>query len=186
MQDGAARLPQRQLVKSDLDPTRRGIFQNAYSHLVSRVPGYAWTSGQCLTERDIGASPLHMRTLAGMTVEYHATMLLNGLHHGPARAGRAPAAVSPHPPPRSPRRRHTTSRPSSAVLASLHKALRVQGRRPGCMEALGGRRLPPTTPRRSRRSTCRGCFAHLCVLRHVVCFAVAEVVMAGLLGFDVG
>lgn len=64
MQDGAARLLQCQLSKPDLDPTLRGVFQNAYSHLTSRIPGYAWTSGQWMTERAGGSDVSQTQTVA--------------------------------------------------------------------------------------------------------------------------
>lgn len=64
MQDGAARLLQNQLDKPDLDPTHHGIFQNAYNHLISRVPGYAWTSGQWMTERAGGSDVSQTETVA--------------------------------------------------------------------------------------------------------------------------
>ncbi|CAN8105767.1 unnamed protein product [Discula destructiva] len=64
MQDGAARLLQCQLGKPDLDLTHRRIFQNAFDHLVSRVPGYAWTSGQWMTERPGGSDVSQTETVA--------------------------------------------------------------------------------------------------------------------------
>lgn len=64
MQDGAARLLQRQLARPDLDQTRRGIFQNAYDHLISHTPGYAWTSGQWMTERPGGSDVSQTETVA--------------------------------------------------------------------------------------------------------------------------
>lgn len=64
MQDGAARLLQCQLGKPDLDPVHRLIFQNAYAHLVSRAPGFAWTSGQWMTERAGGSDVSQTETVA--------------------------------------------------------------------------------------------------------------------------
>lgn len=64
MQDGAARLLQRQLGKANLDETHRRIFKNAYDHLVSRTPGYAWTSGQWMTERPGGSDVSRTETVA--------------------------------------------------------------------------------------------------------------------------
>ncbi|KAJ4396503.1 hypothetical protein N0V93_000722 [Gnomoniopsis smithogilvyi] len=64
MQDGATRLLQRQLAKPDLDQIHRTIFQKAYDHLISRVPGYAWTSGQWMTERPGGSDVSQTETVA--------------------------------------------------------------------------------------------------------------------------
>lgn len=64
MQDGAASLLQRHLAKADLDQTRRAVFQNAYDHLISRIPGYAWTSGQWMTERPGGSDVSQTETVA--------------------------------------------------------------------------------------------------------------------------
>lgn len=64
MQDGAARLLQHQLGKADLDPTHRTVFQNASNHLISRVPGYAWASGQWMTERAGGSDVSQTETIA--------------------------------------------------------------------------------------------------------------------------
>lgn len=64
MQDGATRLLQRQLAKPDLDRTHRTVFQKAYDHLISRVPGYAWTSGQWMTERPGGSDVSQTETVA--------------------------------------------------------------------------------------------------------------------------
>lgn len=64
MQDGAARLLRHQLGKADLDSTHRTVFQNAYNHLISRVPGYAWTSGQWMTERAGGSDVSQTETIA--------------------------------------------------------------------------------------------------------------------------
>lgn len=75
MQDGATRLLQRQLAKPDLDFTRRGIFQNAYDHLISRVPGYAWTSGQWMTERAGGSDVSQTETVATYTPHPQGTSL---------------------------------------------------------------------------------------------------------------
>lgn len=64
MQDGATRLLQRQLAKPNLDQTHRKVFQKAYDHLISRVPGYAWTSGQWMTERPGGSDVSQTETIA--------------------------------------------------------------------------------------------------------------------------
>lgn len=64
MQDGAARLLQRQLEKSNLEETHRRIFQNSYDHLISRTPGFAWTSGQWMTERPGGSDVSQTETVA--------------------------------------------------------------------------------------------------------------------------
>jgi len=107
--------------------------------------------------RDVGAgrgrrlplcrSPLHMRTLAGLTTEYHGLNLLAfytvsvlGLaERGPSGA----VAAAPLPPPavRSivPPREHVA--PLLRVLSSLHKAYICKAAVPllhACMEALGG------------------------------------------------
>ncbi|ROT41451.1 hypothetical protein SODALDRAFT_331180 [Sodiomyces alkalinus F11] len=64
MQDGAARLLQLHLARSDLDPTRRMVFENAFRHLTSRDPATAWTSGQWMTERTGGSDVSLTETLA--------------------------------------------------------------------------------------------------------------------------
>ncbi|KAK4168095.1 acyl-CoA dehydrogenase/oxidase [Cladorrhinum sp. PSN259] len=68
MQDGAARLLQRHLAnpkaKSKLSPLELSVFQNAYNHLTSRDPSYAWTSGQWMTERTGGSDVSQTETVA--------------------------------------------------------------------------------------------------------------------------
>ncbi|GAB1315062.1 Acyl-CoA dehydrogenase/oxidase [Madurella fahalii] len=65
MQDGAARLLQRQLSKkTGLTPTERQVFQNAYDHLTSRDPSKTWTSGQWMTERTGGSDVSQTETVA--------------------------------------------------------------------------------------------------------------------------
>lgn len=64
MQDGAASLLQRHLSNPDLDQARRAVFQNAYDHLISRIPGHAWTSGQWMTERPGGSDVSQTETVA--------------------------------------------------------------------------------------------------------------------------
>ena len=67
MQDGAARLLQRHLSKQDnttMTPTQRHVLQNAYSHLTSRDPSTAWTSGQWMTERTGGSDVSQTETIA--------------------------------------------------------------------------------------------------------------------------
>lgn len=64
MQDGAARLLQYQLEKPGLEPTHRAVFQNAFDHLISRVPGHAWTSGQWMTERAGGSDVSQTESVA--------------------------------------------------------------------------------------------------------------------------
>ncbi|KAI5462473.1 acyl-CoA dehydrogenase/oxidase [Mariannaea sp. PMI_226] len=59
MQDGAARLLQIHLTTpslySRLSSEEKVVFRNAFNHLVSRDPNYAWTSGQWMTERTGGS-----------------------------------------------------------------------------------------------------------------------------------
>ncbi|KAM0198352.1 hypothetical protein ACHAPA_012340 [Fusarium lateritium] len=59
MQDGAARLLQTHLSSPDLSATlshtQKTVFKNAFKHLTSRDPAYAWTSGQWMTERTGGS-----------------------------------------------------------------------------------------------------------------------------------
>ncbi|KAI1054056.1 hypothetical protein LB507_007215 [Fusarium sp. FIESC RH6] len=59
MQDGAARLLQTHLndpaLSSKLTDAQRQVFENAFRHLISRDPAYAWTSGQWMTERTGGS-----------------------------------------------------------------------------------------------------------------------------------
>ncbi|CAM1501121.1 Fc.00g102830.m01.CDS01 [Cosmosporella sp. VM-42] len=59
MQDGAARLLQVHLTSpglaSKLSDEQRKVFDNAFRHLTSRDPKYAWTSGQWMTERTGGS-----------------------------------------------------------------------------------------------------------------------------------
>ena len=59
MQDGAARLLQLHLGDakraSRLSDEQRLVFENAFSHLISRDPAEAWTSGQWMTERSGGS-----------------------------------------------------------------------------------------------------------------------------------
>ena len=64
MTDGAARLLQYHLAGPGLDEVRRGVFQNAYDHLTSRDPAYAWTSGQWMTERPGGSDVSQTETTA--------------------------------------------------------------------------------------------------------------------------
>ncbi|KUI59063.1 Putative acyl-CoA dehydrogenase AidB [Cytospora mali] len=64
MTDGAARLLQRHLADPRLDEVRRGVFQNAYDHLTSRDPTYAWTSGQWMTERPGGSDVSQTESVA--------------------------------------------------------------------------------------------------------------------------
>ncbi|KAF4951635.1 hypothetical protein FSARC_12864 [Fusarium sarcochroum] len=59
MQDGAARLLQTHLegpgLSAKLTDEQRKVFENAFMHLTSRDPLYAWTSGQWMTERTGGS-----------------------------------------------------------------------------------------------------------------------------------
>lgn len=64
MHDGATRLLQLHLTNPALDSERRAIFQNALTHLLSRDPSHAWTSGQWMTERTGGSDVSLTETLA--------------------------------------------------------------------------------------------------------------------------
>ena len=64
MHDGATRLLQLHLANPSLDHQRREVFQNALSHLLSRDPAHAWTSGQWMTERTGGSDVSLTETLA--------------------------------------------------------------------------------------------------------------------------
>ncbi|RSL92147.1 hypothetical protein CEP52_013974 [Fusarium oligoseptatum] len=59
MQDGATRLLQTHLrtpeLRAKLTEEQTKVLENAYSHLTSRDPNYAWTSGQWMTERTGGS-----------------------------------------------------------------------------------------------------------------------------------
>lgn len=59
MQDGAARLLQIHLstpeLASKLTQEQKTVFENAFGHLISRNPDFAWTSGQWMTERTGGS-----------------------------------------------------------------------------------------------------------------------------------
>ncbi|KAL6363454.1 hypothetical protein LRP88_02870 [Fusarium phalaenopsidis] len=59
MQDGAARLLQTHLrtpeLRAKLTEEQTKVLENAFSHLTSRDPAYAWTSGQWMTERTGGS-----------------------------------------------------------------------------------------------------------------------------------
>ncbi|KAF5022789.1 hypothetical protein F66182_5153 [Fusarium sp. NRRL 66182] len=59
MQDGAARLLQAHLtdpkLSAKLTEAQRRVFENAFTHLTSTDPSYAWTSGQWMTERTGGS-----------------------------------------------------------------------------------------------------------------------------------
>ena len=64
MTDGAAKLLRTQLSSSQLDPTTRRVFQDAYDRLISREPQKAWTSGQWMTERSGGSDVSGTETIA--------------------------------------------------------------------------------------------------------------------------
>ncbi|OAA59071.1 acyl-dehydrogenase domain containing protein [Niveomyces insectorum RCEF 264] len=64
MTDGAARLLQRHLARSDLDPSARHVLASAYARLTSRDPARAWTSGQWMTERPGGSDVSRTETVA--------------------------------------------------------------------------------------------------------------------------
>ena len=55
MTDGAARLLAREVLREQTDERSKRVFENAYKHMVSRDPDFAWTSGQWMTER-VGGS----------------------------------------------------------------------------------------------------------------------------------
>ncbi|EGU87067.1 hypothetical protein FOQG_06846 [Fusarium oxysporum f. sp. raphani 54005] len=59
MQDGAARLLQTHLGSPELvmklTDEQKKVFENAFSHLTTRDPQHAWTSGQWMTERTGGS-----------------------------------------------------------------------------------------------------------------------------------
>ncbi|KAJ3516642.1 hypothetical protein NM208_g14817 [Fusarium decemcellulare] len=68
MQDGAARLLQIHLTNPELaakltDEQKR-VYENAFRHLISRDPSYAWTSGQWMTERTGGSDVSLTETVA--------------------------------------------------------------------------------------------------------------------------
>ncbi|KAK3995139.1 hypothetical protein QBC44DRAFT_34041 [Cladorrhinum sp. PSN332] len=79
MQDGAARLLQRHLTNPKLSPVELSVFQNAYNHLTSRDPSYAWTSGQWMTERTGGSDVSQTETVAT---------------HSPHQSSSSPAALA--------------------------------------------------------------------------------------------
>ncbi|OSS47830.1 hypothetical protein B5807_06318 [Epicoccum nigrum] len=65
MTDGAATLLARHLRDPDADQMGRArVFEEAYRRLTSRDPGYAWTSGQWMTERSGGSDVSGTETLA--------------------------------------------------------------------------------------------------------------------------
>ncbi|GAO17940.1 hypothetical protein UVI_02026820 [Ustilaginoidea virens] len=68
MQDGAACLLRRHLtdpkLSASLSAEQRKVFENAYRRLTSRKPGYAWTSGQWMTERTGGSDVSLTETVA--------------------------------------------------------------------------------------------------------------------------
>lgn len=68
MQDGAARLVQLHITDparlSRLTPDQRRVFENAFRHLTSRDPSFAWTSGQWMTERTGGSDVSRTETTA--------------------------------------------------------------------------------------------------------------------------
>lgn len=68
MQDGAACLLRRHLthpkLSAALSPEEKKVFENAYRRLTSRDPGYAWTSGQWMTERTGGSDVSLTETVA--------------------------------------------------------------------------------------------------------------------------
>ncbi|KAG5951688.1 hypothetical protein E4U53_002501 [Claviceps sorghi] len=68
MQDGAACLLRRHLMHNEssaaLSADERKVFEGAYRRLTSRQPGYAWTSGQWMTERTGGSDVSLTETVA--------------------------------------------------------------------------------------------------------------------------
>lgn len=70
MTDGAAVLLRRHLNDSDGDqPGRAKAFRESYQRLVSLDPGYAWTSGQWMTERSGGSDVRGTETVARRLTE---------------------------------------------------------------------------------------------------------------------
>ncbi|KAG6023570.1 hypothetical protein E4U41_001978 [Claviceps citrina] len=68
MQDGAACLLRRHLTQAGsstrLSTVEKKVFESAYKRLTSRQPGYAWTSGQWMTERTGGSDVSLTETVA--------------------------------------------------------------------------------------------------------------------------
>jgi alkylation response protein AidB-like acyl-CoA dehydrogenase len=64
MTDGAAKLLKMHLSSTQLDPTSRRVFQDAFDRLTSRDPQKAWTSGQWMTERSGGSDVSGTETIA--------------------------------------------------------------------------------------------------------------------------
>ena len=64
MTDGAARLLYRHINAQASPKTETEVFKAAYSHLTSRDPEKAWTSGQWMTERVGGSDVRSIETLA--------------------------------------------------------------------------------------------------------------------------
>ncbi|KAG6135947.1 hypothetical protein E4U12_001504 [Claviceps purpurea] len=68
MQDGAACLLRRHLshpeLRAALSADEKKVFENAYRRLTSRHPGFAWTSGQWMTERTGGSDVSLTETVA--------------------------------------------------------------------------------------------------------------------------
>lgn len=64
MTDGAAKLLKTHLSSTELEPTTRRVFQDAYDRLTSRDPRKAWTSGQWMTERSGGSDVSGTETIA--------------------------------------------------------------------------------------------------------------------------
>ncbi|CZR58870.1 related to acyl-CoA dehydrogenase [Phialocephala subalpina] len=64
MTDGAAKLLASHLSAKDLDPTTRAVLQDAYDRITSRKAGFAWTSGQWMTERSGGSDVSGTETVA--------------------------------------------------------------------------------------------------------------------------
>ncbi|KAG6005926.1 hypothetical protein E4U43_000527 [Claviceps pusilla] len=68
MQDGAACLLRRRLMHPEsgaaLSAEEKNVFESAYKRLTSRQPGYAWTSGQWMTERTGGSDVSLTETVA--------------------------------------------------------------------------------------------------------------------------
>jgi alkylation response protein AidB-like acyl-CoA dehydrogenase len=74
MTDAAARLLQANLLKPNLDPALRPVIQNAYDHVISRDPSYAWTSGQWMTERSGGSDVSQTETIATFSPAHPAAL----------------------------------------------------------------------------------------------------------------
>ncbi|KAI8680489.1 hypothetical protein NCS57_00330100 [Fusarium keratoplasticum] len=64
MSDGVASLFRKHLTESDLPQDQRKVLQSAYERLTSRDAGFAWTTGQWMTERQGGSDVSMTETIA--------------------------------------------------------------------------------------------------------------------------